>query len=412
VTAAAVASARDTRVFSPLTALLLVVAGVFSFSAYVVLSAYAPDLRGGDDGGPHALSRSAVGFAGLVRLLQADGVPVEINRDGPAKRDASWSLLVLTPDLSTSSADLLALAKADGPSTLIVLPKWNTIPDPRNSGWVQSAGLVDAGSLNALLGKDLGATIARRADKVPVRLGVAPGEGDSGFPTGPIDHLQSLTARGTSPVLQAPTGETVLTRIDHGGITILSDPDVLNTQGIADEQTADSAVALIQALRIGAGPVVFDVSLNGYKHSPSLLRLAFEPPFLGATLCLAGAALLMALHAAYRFGAPERATRALALGKRALADNTAGLIRMAKREPHMAAGYLDLNRNAVMKALGAGRLNAAEFDAYADKLGERIGAGGFSPLAREAPQVKDREGLVRFAQRLYQWRQEMTRERR
>jgi hypothetical protein len=412
VTAAAVASARDARVFRPLTALLLVLAGVFSFSAYVVLSAYAPDLRGGDDGGPHALSRSAVGFAGLVRLLQADGVPVEINRDGPAKRDASWSLLVLTPDLGTSSADLLALAKADGPSTLVVLPKWNTIPDPRNSGWVQSAGLVDAGSLNTLLGKDLGATIARRADKVPVRLGVTPGEGDGGFPTGPIDHLQSLAARGTSPVLQAATGETVLTRIDHGGITILSDPDVLNTQGIADEQTADSAVALIQALRIGAGPVVFDVSLNGYKHSPSLLRLAFEPPFLGATLCLAGAALLMALHAAYRFGAPERATRALALGKRALADNTAGLIRMAKREPHMAAGYLDLNRNAVMKALGAGRLNAAEFDAYADKLGERIGAGGFSPLAREAPQVKDREGLVRFAQRLYQWRQEMTRERR
>ena len=412
MTAAAVASARDPRVFRPLTALLLVLAGVFSFSAYFVLSAYAPDLRGGDDGGPHALSRSAVGFAGLVRLLRADGVPVEINRDGPAKRDPSWGLLVLTPDPSTSSADLLALAKADGPSTLIVLPKWNTIPDPRNSGWVQSTGLVDAGSLNALLGKDLAATIARRTDKVAVRLAVAPGQGDGVFPTGPIDHLQSLTARGASPVLQAPSGEAVLTRIDQGGITILSDPDVLNTLGIADEQTAESAVGLIQALRVGAGPVVFDVSLNGYRHSPSLLKLAFEPPFLGATLCLAGAALLMALHAAYRFGAPERATRALALGKRALADNTAGLIRMARREPHMAAGYLDLTRNAVMKALGAGRLNAAEFDGYADKLGERIGAGGFSPLARGAPQVKDREGLVRFAQRLYQWRLEMTRERR
>ena len=77
----------------------------------------------------------------------------------------------------------------------------------------------------------------------------------------------------------------------------------------------------------------------------------------------------------------------------------------------MAAGYPDLNRNAVMKALGAGRLTTGEFDAYADKLGERIGAGGFTPLTREAPQVKDREGLVRLAQRLYQWRLEMTRER-
>jgi len=410
VTAATVATPREVRVFGPLTALLLVLAGVFSFSAYIVLSAYAPDLRGGDDGGPHALSRSAVGFAGLVQLLRADGVPVEINRDGPAKRDPSWGLLVLTPDTNTSPADLSALAKADG-NTLIVLPKWNTIPDPRNNGWVQSVGLIDATQLNALLGKDLPLAVARRNDDAPTQLGGAQGPGSWVFPTGPIDHLQAFAGGGT-PVLKASTGETVLASVGGVDIKVLSDPDLLNTHGIADAQTAASAVALIEALRVGNGPVVCDVSLNGYKHSPSLLKLAFEPPFLGATLCLAGAALLMALHAAYRFGAPQRATRALALGKRALAENTAGLIRMAKREPHMAAGYLDLNRNAVMKALGAGRLNAAEFDAYADKLGERIGAGGFSPLAREGPQVKDREGLVRFAQRLYQWRLEMTRERR
>jgi hypothetical protein len=95
-----------------------------------------------------------------------------------------------------------------------------------------------------------------------------------------------------------------------------------------------------------------------------------------------------------------------------LAENSAGLIRMAHREPRMAGGYLELNRAEVMKSLGAGRLTATDFDSYADKLGERIGAGGITPLAREAPQVKDREGLVRFAQRLYQWRLEMTRERR
>jgi hypothetical protein len=165
-------------------------------------------------------------------------------------------------------------------------------------------------------------------------------------------------------------------------------------------------------IRKGDGPVVFDVSLDGLKHSPSLLKLAFEPPFLGATLCLAGAALLMALHAASRFGAPERTTRALALGKSALAENSAGLIRMAKREPHMAGGYLELNRGAVAKALGATRLSGAELDAYVDRLGERTGAGRLSSLAEQIPAVKDRDSLTRFAQRLYQWRLEMTRERR
>jgi len=408
VTAAAVNPPREARIFRPLTALLLVLAGVFSFSAYFVLSAYAPDLRGGDDGGANALSRSAVGYAGLVRLLQADGVVVQVNRDGPTKRDPNWGLLVLTPDVTTPPKDLLALVNTKG-ATLVVLPKWNTVPDPNTTGWVQSNGLVDTGSLDALLGKDLPVAIARRADNVSTQLAATAGQVGGVFPAGRIDRLQSFSQGGT-PVLKASSGEVVLARV--GGAAMLSDPDLMNTHGIADAQTAASAVALIQALRVGDGPVVFDVSLNGYKHSPSLLKLAFTPPFLGATLCLAGAALLMALHAAYRFGAPECATRALALGKRALAENSAGLIRMAHREPHMAAGYLELNRTAVMKSLGAGRLTGADFDTYADKLGERIGAGGISPLARETAQVKDREGLVRFAQRLYQWRLEMTRERR
>ena len=398
--------------FRPLTALLLVLAGVFSFSAYVVLSAYAPDLRGDEGGGTNALSRSAVGFAGIVRLLGAEGVPVEINRDGPGKRDPAWSLLVLTPDPMTPPTDLMAMAKATGGPTLIVLPKWSTFPDQRNSGWVESSGLLDAQGVAGLLGKDFAAMVARRTDNAPTTLAPAGGWQSGALATGPIDQLQSLHGRVATTELTTPTCDSAVVQVDGSSIVVLADPDLLNTQGMADAQTARSAVNLIAFLRNGSGPVVFDVSLNGYKHSPNLLKMAFEPPFLGATLCLAGAALLMALHAAYRFGAPERAQRALALGKRALAETSAGLIRMAQREPHMAAGYLDLNRSAVAKALGAGRLSAPEFDAYADKLGERIGAAPLSGLAEQAPQVKDRDGLVRFAQRLYQWRQEMTRERR
>jgi hypothetical protein len=213
-------------------------------------------------------------------------------------------------------------------------------------------------------------------------------------------------------VLTDQHGAAVLVRYPRSGAGVLADPDLLNTHGLRDLTTARAAVALIRGLRQGDGPVVFDVSLDGLKHSPNLLKLAFEPPFLGATLCLIGAALLMAVHAANRFGAPERAVRALALGKRALAENSAGLIRMARREPRMAGGYLDLNRNAVAKALGATRLSAAELEAYVDRLGERTGAGRLSALALQISAVRDRDSLIRFAQRLYQWRLEMTRERR
>jgi hypothetical protein len=411
MTAASVAPPRETRVFRPVVVLVLLLAGVFSFSAYFVLSAYAPDLKGGDDGGPHALSRSAIGFAGLVRLLQAENVPVLISRDGPAKRDPTWGLLVLTPEESTKPSDIFDFNTAAGPA-LVVLPKWETTPDQLNSGWVKSAGLINPAALKALLVGRVTTTISQRTDTAPARLTLAENPAHPTVSTGPIDHLQTLTAEGMTTVASDQNGAPVLVRTSDSRLYILSDPDLLNTHGLRDLATASAGTGLLAAIRKGDGPVVFDVSLDGLKHSPSLLKLAFEPPFLGATLCLVGAALLMALHAASRFGAPQRTSRALALGKSALAENSAGLIRMAKREPHMAGGYLDLNRNAVAKALGAARLSNAELDAYVDRLGERTGAGRLSAIAEQMPAVKDRDSLTRFAQRLYQWRLEMTRERR
>jgi hypothetical protein len=411
VTAATVTPPRESGVFRPAVVLFLLLAGIFSFSAYFVLQAYAPDLKGGDDGGAHALSRSAVGYAGLVRLLQAVNVPVAVSRDGSAKRDPTWSLLVLTPEADTKPSDLFDFTTAAGP-TLVVLPKWETAPDQLNSGWVKSTGLVNPADLKNLMAGRVAVTVSQAKATAAARLTLAEDPGQPVLSTGPIDHLQTLSAQGMTTVAADQTGAAVLVRTADSRLYILSDPDLLNTHGLSDLATANAGTTLLLSLRKGDGPVAFDVSLNGLKHSPSLLKLAFEPPFLGATLCLVGAAFLMALHAASRFGAPERTRRALALGKAALADNSAGLIRMAKREPRMAGGYLDLNRNAVAKALGATRLSGAELDAYIDRLGERTGAGRLSALVEQIPAVKDRDGLTRFAQRLYQWRLEMTRERR
>ena len=72
------------RVVSPVTVLWMVVIGVVSLGGWLVLSAYAPELRGADDPGAHALSRSAIGYAGLRELLLAD----EINRTPPKTQAA------------------------------------------------------------------------------------------------------------------------------------------------------------------------------------------------------------------------------------------------------------------------------------------------------------------------------------
>jgi hypothetical protein len=411
MTAATLTPPKEAGVFRPAVVLFLLLAGVFSFSAYFVLQAYAPDLKGGDDGGAHALSHSAVGYAGLVRLLQGVNVPVVIARDGPGKRDPNWGVLVLTPEETTKPSDLFDFTTATGP-TLVILPKWETAPDQLNSGWVKSTGLIDPGELKTLLAPRVTVAVSQAKGGGAARLTLAETPDQPALYTGPIDHLQTVKAEGMITVASDQTGAAVLVRTDDSRLYILSDPDLLNTHGLKDLATSNVGTTLLLGIRRDDGPVAFDVSLNGLKHSPSLLKLAFEPPFLGATLCLAGAAFLMALHAASRFGAPERTTRALALGKSALAENSAGLIRMAKREPRMAGGYLDLNRGAVAKALGATRLSGVELDAYVDRLGERTGAGRLSALAEQIPAVKDRDSLTRFAQRLYQWRLEMTRERR
>ena len=54
------------RAFSPMVMLVLVLVGCVSLAGLGLLAAYEPELRSGDNGQGHALSRSAVGFAAKV----------------------------------------------------------------------------------------------------------------------------------------------------------------------------------------------------------------------------------------------------------------------------------------------------------------------------------------------------------
>jgi len=422
--------------FSPMVVLAMVLAGVFSFSAFLVLSAYAPDLRGGSDGGAHALSKSAVGFAGIVRLLRAEGDKVVISRQismpPPASSAASdaqpasapaaassaasdpddeWSLFVLTPDTDPPKGALVGLTP-QGP-TLVVAPKWLTTPDPVSPGWVNQAGIIDPKPIEAMLEPVAGKlTLTRRTDTSAAQPA---GPTDAGaIPTGPIEQLQTFqTSQGLTPIIVDRRGGVLLAATSDRRVYFLSDPDLLANHGIADIATARFANRLLQGLRDGRGAIAFDVSLNGFGAPRSLLKLAFSPPFLGATLCLVAVGILIGLHAVSRFGAPVAARRALAFGKRALADNSAALIKMARREPRMAGRYLDLSRAAVVRALGAGRVPAGELDAFLDRLAEKNGVEQrLSKLVSEVAAVKTRADLTRVAQSLYQWRMEMTGERR
>ena len=401
--------------FSPRVVLWMVLVGVVSFCAFMTLSAYAPDLRAGSDGGAHALSKSAVGFAGAAQLLRDEGAQVQISRAPPVgSTKTGLGLLVLTPTPATAPKEIEALHFQGG--VLLVLPKWNVAPKPLQTDWVDKVGLIDAGELSPIL-KGLSATSVierRRGASRPV-LNAAPGQsmfsGDGKL--GPVESLQTLSGKDWQPILIDEQGKSVLALSKTKAVFVLADPDLLNTHGLADAQTARTVSEVIGVMR-SRGPVIFDVTLNGFKRGRSLLRLALEPPLLGVTLCLLTAAALMGLHAAGRFGPPARPERALALGQRALADNSAALVRMAKREHRMAEGYAVLARETAARSVSAPRdLDPGQLDAVLDRLGAARGAHvAFSELMARAQGVKTNAELMAVARQLFQWKTEMTRDGR
>jgi hypothetical protein len=399
--------------FSPRVVLWMVLVGVVSFCAFIALTAYAPDLKSGQDGGAHALSKSAVGFAGVAKLEQLLGVRVLISRGAPPAMHGGSGLLLLTPSPSNDPKKVRAFRF--GGMVLVVLPKWEAAEQPLHPGWVDKAGLLQADWVLRPLG-ERGAVIERRAGASSPRLTAARGapivDPAAVVQAGRIQSLQTISGSGLRPVLVDERGKAVLAMSRSAPLFVLSDPDLLNTAGLADLATARAGNAILDDLR-SDGPLVFDVTLNGFGRGRSLLRLALEPPLLGVTLCLLAAAAMMGLHAAGRFGPTERTTRTLALGKRALADNSAALVRMARRERRMGAGYAALARDAAARAAGAPRdLDAGQLDALLDRLGAARGQPAFSELAANAVAAGSDAEMMAAAHRIYQWKKEMTRDGR
>jgi hypothetical protein len=421
--AAANGTSGDGLLFSPKVVLGMILAGMFAFSAFVVLSTYAPDLQSGDDGRAHALSRSAVGYGGVVRLLRDLGEPVVVSRRNLSGQEPG--LIVFTPNIG-GSRDAYQKAQLSA-RTLVVLPKWGAPPDPRHPGWVGGLALApDAIMADALKAAGIPqAKLSARSGAGPARLVGVAGTVAEGLvlETGPLRSLRGLSGPNLQPVIVDAEGRAVLVRRTPTDTYFLADPDLLNTMGLKDVRTARSGVTLLQRLRDDAvrhdssRTIAFDVTLNGFSRSRSVLKLAFEPPFVGATLCLVAAALLMGLHAAARFRAVRRSERALALGKDALIDNSAGLIRMAGREPAMAPRYAELQRAAAARALGGqgggSRLDGQALTDFLDRQGERFGVADSASTLDEATRaVRSPGDLMKVAHRWHQWRLDMTRERR
>lgn len=396
--------------FSPITMIIVLMVGVLALAGVGILSAYSPELKSGDDGGGHALSKASTGFGALPVLLRNLGVPVVLNR-GILTDASDDSLLVLTPSAQTRQNQIDDIIHY-GP-TLIVLPKWASMPDVNHEGWVKTLSTFDAKSSLQMLPEDLlkGTTLTDKEGRVTVSL-----RRPDGIPFGKpveIESLRTISGADWIPVVVTVQGEAVLAMHRETRTYVLADPDFLDTSALRTTAGARTALDLIEIMRPDGSPVVFDLTLHGFQRTRSLLRLMLEPPLLGLTLVLAALAALAGYQAAVRFGPARDHARVIALGKRGLADNTAGLVRLAKREHHMAAPYALLIRAAVARAIGAPRnLSDDELNAFLDRVSLTTGSNTtYSALAERARAAKTPGDLMQVAGDLYRWNQELTRAR-
>jgi hypothetical protein len=384
------------------TMLLIVAIGTIAFVAMLVLGAYAPDLRSGRNGGTHALSNAAVGYSGLVRLARATGRDPTVLRSQAGLENED--LLVISPDHGSASlTDILAQRR--GRVSLLILPKWETVADPDKAGWVRVSGVLPADDPGRMLAPAYPLEISRvKTAGEPLRTVHAGAPAELTFNAPRL--TQTISGKGLEPVITLPSGRIVLGKVPDGALYVLAEPDLLNNHGISNPEQGRAGLELLDFLNsTGAESVMFDVTANGLGQSRSPLKLAFDPPFLSVTLSIFACMLLAAIQALVRFGPPQPSERSLPFGKTALIDNSSALIRKAGREARLGPRYVNVirQRAAALFRLPP-TLQGEELDRRLDFLNPRR---SFTELASAANRARNRDELLRTAQSLHSWVEEI-----
>jgi hypothetical protein len=396
--------------FRGLTVVLMLAVGVLAFIGMLVLGAYAPDFRSGRDGGAHALSNGATGFRALVELARATGRNPEILRDVHAFD--TEHLLVVTPESGETNISA-ALDGREGKPTLFILPKWGTVGDPAHPGWVHTYGELPFEEPQGVLAPGIRFGMRRyKSGREPLVTSGLPAaihfrapqyvQAITGVATGGNSPANTLPLR---PLVSDAHGGVLLAQLGSRPLFVLADPDLFNNIGMKDVDQAAAALAVLDWMNSNPPDgIAFDVSFNGLGHSRSPLKLLFEPPFLPLTLAIAAALLLTGLHGLARFGPIRPRLRAIAFGKAALVDNSAALVRKARRESRMGGRYAAMVRESAARVFGApARLRDDALDAYLDAL---TGSRRFTELRQQAEDARHSSEVLHAAQALHAWQAE------
>jgi hypothetical protein len=288
--------------------------------------------------GPSVYSRSAIGHAGLLKMLQLRGIHAEPSQGASLAKSRHGGLLVLAePDQLTDPAELRLLLSA--PRVLLVLPKWTGIADSDVPGWLGAASRLP-----------VAAPISVLQDAFPRTLGtygLSNAEGPLSWPENALNRkptfdtaAQVLTGTSLDSIVGGPAGILLGERQRAANIIyVLADPDVISNHGLAHGNAA-FALALIDRARAG-GPVIFDETIHGFRTIPRNTFLAiFSRPFAAATFAALVAIGLLAWSDGKRFGAPLPRALGLPAGQLVLISTIAGLLDRGGHQKTVLARYV------------------------------------------------------------------------
>ncbi|UIP06774.1 DUF4350 domain-containing protein [Erythrobacter sp. SDW2] len=371
--------------FSKRSVLALVLVGTLAFLA--LLYFIGTDRMGGSEnnGQAHAAAKGLTGYAALVRLLEEEGYQVSTSRSEAMLDEPA--LLVLTPPQWTNAEDLAELIekrRAFGP-TLVILPKWFTAPtddEKAKPGWVVLGG-AGADFWDLAINDKTIETRLTESKKAERRVWQTAGGSTGELPASTaVQYLDNNASLGSQPLVTS-RGRVLAALFERGRgsadsaqdpsyidenigferwraaereawrVTVVAEPDLLNNWGMADAARARAALEIFESASGGQNlPIVFDLTTNGLGQSRNLLSLAFEPPFLAATLCLLVALLLVGWRAFRRFGPPLAEDFAFAFGKAQLVENGGGVIQRTGRMHLLTRPYAALVETRIAGKLG------------------------------------------------------------
>ncbi len=427
---AAVNTGKASSTFSRRTVIFMLILGFAAFFGLLYSLGVGDALRDTNNGQAHGASNSLVGYKALANMIEQGGHKVRTSRSAGSLDDEG--LLVVTPGFGSDGEDLRDLIETRiyvGP-TLVILPKWATGQKKGlKPGWVTLAGLDTAQyyPIPDIFGE---ADLKTGPEKPAVQRVSSPYADNVKMP----GYATTLDSEKLIPlIIDSASGDALVSLYDNGGyypeyrgenmpepsddgaydyypVLVTAEPDLFNNMGMADKATAAHALALIDTMLYDDDmPVTFDLTMVGLGASDNLLTLAFEPPFLSATICLIIAALAAAWMAFYRFGPATTQARAIDYGKGALVSNGAAFVRRLDRDYLLAQPYSDVIREQAATAIGLPHsLSAAETEKQLDKLGSHDGQT-FTQLAWELRRAHKRGDIADRAAALYRWKKEMIR---